>query len=123
MITWPFTRITAIESKKIKISHNDLERIWDGLDFHKTGKVNYTEFLAGMISGLMKDKEEKLQSAFNFFENTEDEGYISYSSLLQVIKSFDLPADTKNLEKIFHDSEGNNKKIDFETFKELFSQK
>jgi calcium-dependent protein kinase len=78
----------AIESKKIKISHNDLERIWDGLDFHKTGKVNYTEFLAGMISGLMKDKEEKLQSAFNFFENTEDEGYISYSSLLQVIKSF-----------------------------------
>ena len=113
----------AIESKKIKISHNDLERIWDGLDFHKTGKVNYTEFLAGMISGLMKDKEEKLQSAFNFFENTEDEGYISYSSLLQVIKSFDLPADTKNLEKIFHDSEGNNKKIDFETFKELFSQK
>ena len=31
----------------------EIQKIWDGLDFHKDGKVNYSEFLAATLSTLV----------------------------------------------------------------------
>ena len=43
----------------IIIPDEDLKMIWEGLDFHKDGEVNYTEFLAAMVSSYKFEKEEK----------------------------------------------------------------
>ena len=34
----------------IDITEEELKQIWKGLDFHKDGQVNYSQFLAAMIS-------------------------------------------------------------------------
>ena len=105
----------------IKLSEEEMKDIWEGLDFHKDGMINYTEFLAGMISSVMSDKEEKLQSAFNYFQNMNDEGYISYDSLIKATKAFDLPVNTKEIKKTFDNLDEKEKRINFETFKKIIN--
>ena len=59
----------------------ELQQIWEGLDFHKDGQVNYSEFLAAMVSSYNFQKEEKLWSVFNLFkEGNRSKSYITYDT-------------------------------------------
>ena len=109
----------AFEKVGLKIPNEEMNEIWDGLDFHKDGKINYTEFLAGMISTVMSNREEKLMSAFNYFENINEEGFITYDSLIKAMKAFDLPVNQKEIKKTFDNLSKDDKKIDYETFKHI----
>ncbi len=101
----------------IQISEEELQLIWDGLDFHKDGKVNYSEFLAAMISSHNFDKEEKLLSVFNLFkENKKNKNYITYESMNNVVKALNLNIDEPELKKCFKEF---NEELKFEDFKKI----
>ena len=110
----------------IIIPDEDLKMIWEGLDFHKDGEVNYTEFLAAMVSSYKFEKEEKLWTVFNYFkDNTnknnksifDSEDYISFDSLLNAVNSLNLNINEQAIKNNFEQFKG--KKINFEQFKQI----
>ena len=102
---------------EIAFSDEELQSIWDGLDFHKDGKVNYSEFLAAMISSHNFEKEEKLLSVFNLLkENKKNKNYITYESMYNVLKALNLVIDEEELKNCFKEY---NEELKFEDFKKL----
>jgi len=107
----------AFKEIDIKITEEELQQIWDGLDFHKDGQVNYSEFLAAMVSNFNFQKEEKLWSVFNLFkEGNKNKNYITYESLCNAAKALNLNINEDEIKKCF---EQYDEEIDFETFKKL----
>ena len=107
----------AFKEIDIKITEEELQQIWDGLDFHKDGQVNYSEFLAAMVSSYNFQKEEKLWSVFNLFkEGNKNKNYITYESLCSAAKALNLNINEDEIKKCF---EQYDEEIDFETFKKL----
>ena len=107
----------AFKEINIDITNEELKQIWEGLDFHKDGQVNYSEFLAAMISSYNFQKEEKLWSVFNLFkEGNKNKNYITYDSLYNAAKALNLNINESEIKKCF---EKYDEAIDFETFKKL----
>ena len=107
----------AFREIDIGITEDELKQIWEGLDFHQDGQINYSEFLAAMISSFNFQKEEKLWSVFNLFrENSGNKNYITYESLNNAAKALNLNINENEIKKCF---EKYDEEIDFETFKKL----
>ena len=107
----------AFKQIDIDITNEELKQIWEGLDFHKDGQVNYSEFLAAMVSSYNFQKEEKLWSVFNLFkEGNKNKNYITYDSLKNAAKALNLNINESEIKKCF---EKYKEEIDFETFKKL----
>ena len=107
----------AFKEIDIGITEDEVKRIWEGLDFHQDGQINYSEFLAAMVSSFNFQKEEKLWSVFNIFkENSGNKNYITYDSLCDAAKALNLNINENEIKKCF---EKYDKEIDFETFKNL----
>ena len=107
----------AFREIDIGITEDELKQIWEGLDFHKDGQVNYSEFLAAMVSSYNFQKEEKLWSVFNLFkEGNKKKNYITYESMYNAAKALNLNINESEIKKCF---EKYNEEIDFEKFKKL----
>ena len=101
----------------VEVSDKELQSIWDGLDFHKDGKVNYSEFLAAMISSHNFEKEEKLLTVFNLFkESKKNKNYITYDSMNNAVKALNLFINEDELKKCFKEF---NEELKFEDFKKI----
>ena len=108
------------EKVGIKPNKGEIDNIWDSLDFHQDGIINYTEFLAATISSINFDKEEKLWNVFKYFDQ-DDDGYISGESVIEDLKiNNDLAIQEKELSNLFKGLKSSGTKIDFEEFKKLF---
>ena len=108
---------SAFNKIGIKISENDLKLIWEGLDFHRDGYVNYSEFLAAMISSYNFEKEEKLWSVFNLFkESKKNKNYITFESMNKAVAALNLNVDEIEMKKCFNKYA---QEINFEDFKKL----
>lgn len=92
--------------------------IFSSMDFHCDGKVNYSEFLAATISSIKFSKEEKLWSAFNYFDTT-DSGYITLDSVIDALKDSGVVVDEQGLHQTFIELRKQGKKINFEEFKTI----
>ena len=107
----------AFKEIDINITEAELQQIWEGLDFHKDGQVNYSEFLAAMVSSYNFQKEEKLWSVFNLFkEGNKGKNYITYDSLCSAAKALNLNINEDEIKKCFEEYD---EEINFETFKKL----
>jgi len=110
----------AFKQIHIDITDEELKQIWEGLDFHKDGQVNYSEFLAAMVSSYNFQKEEKLWSVFNLFkEGNKSKNYITYDSLYNAAKALNLNINESEIKKCF---EKYDEEIDFEKFKKLIME-
>ena len=98
------------------MTDEELKAIFNSLDFHCDGKINYSEFLAGTISSLKIFKEDKLLSAFKYFD-VNDVGYLTSESIILALKSNNVPIDENGLIGYF--KKFNLKKINFEQFKNI----
>ena len=98
------------------MSDKELKNIFNSLDFHCDGKINYSEFLAGTLSSLKNFKDEKLLSAFKYFD-VNDEGYITCDSIIIALKASNVAVD--EVEIIDYFNKRKLKKINFEQFKTL----
>ena len=102
----------------IEIDENELNFIWEGLDFHNDGQINYTEFLAAMISAYKYNKEESLWIVFNYFkENNKKSDYISIDNLINMCYSINLPVNEDEIRKELKDYRAD--KLSFEDFKKI----
>ena len=88
------------------------------MDFHCDGKVNYSEFLAATISTINFNKEEKLWSAFKYFDTT-DSGYITLDSVMDALKDSGVIIDEEGLKNTFNELQKKGKKINFSEFKSI----
>ena len=88
------------------------------MDFHCDGKVNYSEFLAATISSLNFSTEEKLWSAFNYFDTTNS-GYITVDSVIDALKTSNVMVDEEGLKETFRELKKQGKRIDFDEFKKI----
>ena len=102
----------------IEINEKELEKIWEGLDFHKDGEVNYTEFLAAMISTYKFTKEENLWVVFNYLkENNSKNDYISIDNLINMCNSMNLPINEEEIRKNLDGYRPD--RLDFDDFKKI----
>ena len=107
----------GFEKNEIEIEENIWEEIFKGLDFHGTGKINYSEFLSAMVSSKYFEKEEKLISVFNLLkENELNRNYITHESLVNASKALNLNINEEEIKKCIKEV---NDEIDFENFKKL----
>ena len=98
----------------------EIDDIWKSLDFHLDGKINYTEFLAATLSSIQFEKEEKLWSVFQYFDEDED-GYITGEAVISSLKNNnDLAIQEKELKDLFKGLKMSGEKINFEQFKSMF---
>ena len=102
----------------IEASDTELKNIFSSMDFHCDGKVNYSEFLAATISTINFNKEEKLWSAFKYFDTT-DSGYITLDSVMDALKNSGVIIDEEGLTKTFNELQKKGKKINFNEFKAI----
>ena len=102
----------------IKASDTELKNIFSSMDFHCDGKVNYSEFLAATISTINFNKEEKLWSAFKYFDTT-DSGYITLDSVMDALNNSGVIIDEEGLKKTFNELQKKEKKINFNEFKAI----
>lgn len=84
--------------------------------------MNYSEFLAGTLSSIKFEKDEKLWSAFKYFDTT-DSGYITLDSVLEALKQSNVIYDKSGIIKAFSEIQKKGKKINFEEFKKIFYSK
>ena len=107
----------GFENNGIEIEADILQEIFEGLDFHGTGKINYSEFLSAMVSSKKFAKEEKLTCVFNLLkENELNRNYITFESLSNITKALNLKIKEKEIKKCFEELDD---KIYFEEFKKL----
>ena len=107
----------GFEKNDIKIENRVLHQIFDGLNFHMAGKINYSEFLSAMVSAKNFPKEEKLISVFNLLiENEQNKNYITFESLMNAIKALSLNINEEEIKICFKEFDD---EIDFEYFKKL----
>ena len=72
----------------------------EGLDFHKDGQINYSEFLAAMVSSYNFQKEEKLWSVFNLFkEGNNNKSVVTYESTCNAVKKLNLNINEEQIKK------------------------
>ena len=101
----------------ILIFNKELTIIQNGLDFHKNGKVNYSEFLGAMISSSHFENDEKLLSVFNIFkESQKNKNYITYERMSKAAKALNLNVDEIELRKSLKNYE---EELKFQDFKKI----
>ena len=107
----------GFEKNDIKIENRVLQQIFNGLNFHMAGKINYSEFLSAMVSAKNFPKEEKLISVFNLLiENEQNRNYITFESLMNAIKALNLNINEEEIKLCFKEFDD---EINFEYFKKL----
>ena len=107
----------GLEKNNINIDDNTLDIIFDGLDFHNHGIINYSEFLSAMVSSKDYNKEEKVKSVFNLLkESEENTNYITYDSLESAAKALNLNINKEGIKNCFKKYSGY---ISLEKFEKL----
>ena len=101
----------------IEMTNEELQIIWKGLDFHKDGKINYSEFLGAMMSSNHEENDEKLLSVFNLFkDNKKNKNYITYQSMSNAVKALNLKIDENELKNCFKEFD---EELKYEDFKRI----
>lgn len=80
--------------------------------------MNYSEFLAATLTSIELAKEEKLYSAFRYFD-THETGFITFESVLEALNKSNVLVDVEGLRQVFNQFEAKKKGIDFEKFKAI----
>jgi serine/threonine protein kinase len=107
----------GLQKNNINIDDNTLDIIFDGLDFHNQGIINYSEFLSAMVSSKDYNKEEKVKSVFNLLkESEENTNYITYDSLENAAKALNLNINKEGIKNCFKKYSGY---ISLEKFEKL----
>ncbi len=98
-------------------------KIAESLDFHKDGKIQYSEFITASLSISAKDKKEdiddRLNAVFKMFD-LNDIGYITSKSVIEALEKNDLQVDHKKMEEFFDNQ--NKQKLNLEEFKNLIKK-
>ena len=109
-----------LQALKGIIPVKDAVNIFDGLDFDKTGKIRYGEFLAAAMDTNKVLEKNSLRVAFNKLDK-DNSGFISVSNLIQIAgKVYGEDVISKSLKEFDIKANG---VIDFEEFLALMDAK
>ena len=107
----------GLEKNKMDIDDDTLNYIFYGLDFHNSGKISYSQFLAAMVSSKNFNKEEKIISVFNLLKESEqNNNYITYDSLENAAKALNLNINQEGIKNCFQKLNGH---LSLEKFQRL----
>lgn len=90
--TLTFEELTEGLSKLPDFNTKEIQDLMASMDTDKSGKIDYTEFLAATMEKTLYLKEEKLYMAFKMFDK-DDDGKITASELKEVLGSQDMYQD------------------------------
>ena len=107
------------EQVGIKPEEGEVEKIWNSLDFHQDGVINYTEFLAATLNAIDFSQDEHLWGVFQYFDS-DGNGYITAESVIEALKSRNLTINEHELMELFDCLGITEDKIKFNDFKNIF---
>mmetsp|Transcript_40526 Transcript_40526/g.35961 ORF Transcript_40526/g.35961 Transcript_40526/m.35961 type:complete len:149 (+) Transcript_40526:87-533(+) len=97
-------------------NQKEIERIMESIDTDKSGRIDYTEFLAATMERNVYLKEEKLFMAFKMFDK-DGNGFITPQELKEVLGSHLSDKDQKIFEDLIKDVDQNGDGlIDYDEF-------
>ena len=107
------------EQVGIKPKEGEVEKIWNSLDFHQDGVINYTEFLAATLNAIDFSQDEHLWGVFQYFDS-DGSGYITTESVIEALKSRNLTINEQELIELFDYLGITEDKMRFNDFKNIF---
>jgi len=105
---------------KIILDDGSFETLFNAFDTDNSGKVAYTEFLAGLIDKNIYMKEDKLLDAFKLFDFDND-GKISKNEVSRVLKGININNENFNQNINQFDLDG-DKELDYNEFVEMMNK-
>lgn len=109
----------VFEKLNLNFSDEEIKKIFDELDFHKDGLVNYSEFLAATLNSIKFEKETKLWSVFQYFDHNNT-GFINAESVINTLKERELNVNEDELNDLFRTLKCQGDKMDFHQFRQIF---
>lgn len=109
----------VFEKLGFRIQDQEMKQIFDELDFHKDGRVNYSEFLAATLNSIKFEKETKLWSVFQYFD-PNNTGFITADSVINTLKERELNVNESELNDLFKSLKNTGERMDFSEFRDIF---
>lgn len=106
---------------KIKQTDMDIQDLFENIDFDKSGKINYTEFIAATIEQQVYVTEERLIEAFKNFD-LDRNGKITAKELANIIKTENEDIDFLQDQINSFDKNGDGE-IDYNEFCDMMGKK
>jgi len=75
--------LAAVMHQHLEVSSQEVERIFESLDFAQGDEVHYTSFIAAMLATRVRFHEDKVRAAFDAFDQNGS-GFITANSLVQI---------------------------------------
>merc|ERR1712190_582150 len=76
--------LKTVLAKQFDVTDEEMRKIFDALDAGNSDEINYTEFLAAMVSSRISMHDDLLRKTFQRFD-TDNSGFISKENLKQVL--------------------------------------
>lgn len=95
-----FVQLEEVLRQYLKVSSQEVCKIFDCLDFARKEEIHYTPFLAAMLASRVTLHEDKARAAFEqLVTKSEEEGdeFITASSLVGIFKGFTVPGKTGSI--------------------------
>jgi len=78
--------LAEVMHEHLEVSSEEVERIFQCLDFANDEEVHYTPFIAGMLATRVSIHQDKVRTAFDAFD-TEGTGFITAESLVRIFST------------------------------------
>lgn len=76
-------QLAEVMQQHVEVSTQEVERIFQSLDFADAEEIYYTPFLAAMLATRVRQHEDKVRAAFDAFDS-DGTGFITAESLVKV---------------------------------------
>ena len=112
----------ALKKLQFDLSDDGIKKIVDEIDFYGNGLINYSEFIAAVLSVESTLTEEQLWTLFKKFDvdNTDQISTANLREAFNRLGQFQIPEE--EIDQIIHQHDTDrNGQIDFDEFKNIFT--
>jgi calcium-dependent protein kinase len=105
-----------------KLTNQDIDQIFNAMDFDNSGQVDYTEFIASCLDGTIKKNEKFLRKEFEKLDSDKD-GKLNKEDIEQIVHS-DTNVNKIDVQRMIDEADlDGDGKIDYSEFLVLLRER
>lgn len=106
-----------------KLKNEDIDQIFNAMDFDNSGQVDYTEFIASCLDGTIKKNESFLRKEFEKLDSDKD-GKLNKGDIEQIVHTDTANVNVLDIQKMIDEADlDGDGKIDYSEFLVLLRER
>ena len=106
-----------------KLENQDIDAIFNAMDFDNSGQVDYTEFIASCLDSTIKKNEKFLRKEFEKLDSDKD-GKLNKDDLAQIVHADTLNVNKLDIQRMIDEADiDGDGKIDYSEFLVLLRER